>query len=228
MLKLHSSFLNMLLHASSIDGGRAAKEITSVCRSFFNQETAGLDDQQFLVLFRYLGFQDVGSAHGFVQAFLSRYFLYHEPGCPNNFSIFCFYEKLRDALDNKRRLLMHLKSKYGKAKGYEEINDSLRQVVVVPSNFTKIKERIKIFGGLNQMFFGKEAKTTEAIWDFYKLIKKNESALKHKCNDDDMGSTNTVDNAQPSTTDSTDVLRQLMEGIYRQNERIEDIKKLTR
>ena len=33
---------------------------------------------------------------------------------------------------------------------------------------------------------GKEAKTTGGIWDFYKLIKKNESALKHKCNDDNV------------------------------------------
>ena len=35
-----------------------------------------------------------------------------------------------------------------------------------------------------------------------------------------MGSTNTMENAQPSTSDSTDVLRQLTEGISRQNERI--------
>ena len=99
-----------------------------------------MDDQQLSVLFRELGFPDVGFAHGVVQAFLSRHFLYHEPGCPNNFSIFCFYEKLRDALDNKRRLLIHLKSKDVKAKSNEEINESLRQVVVAPSNFTKMKE----------------------------------------------------------------------------------------
>ena len=112
--------------------------------------------------------------------------MYHEPGCPNNFSIFCFYEKLRDALDNKRRLLMHLKSKDGKAKSNEEINESLLQVVVAPSNFTKMKEQIKIFGGLNQIFLGKEAKNTKGIWDFYKLIKKNESALKQKYNNDNL------------------------------------------
>ena len=101
----------MLLYASSTDRDRAAKEITSAGRSFFNQETAGLDDQQLSVLFRELGFPDVGFAHGFFQAFLSRNFLCHDPGCHNNFSILCFCEKLRDALDNKRRLLMHLKSK---------------------------------------------------------------------------------------------------------------------
>ena len=57
-------------------------------------------------------------------------------------------------------------------------------MVVAPSNFTQMKKKIKIFGGLNQIFLGKEAKTTEGIWDFYKLIKKNESALNHKCNND--------------------------------------------
>ena len=153
---------------------------------FFNQDTAGLANQQLLALFRELGFPDVGFAHGVVQAFLRGHSLYHEPGCPNNFSIFCFYEKLRDAFDNKRRLLINLKSKYGKSKINEEINESLRQVVVAPSNFTKIKEQIKKIGGINQMFLGKEAKTTEGTWDFYKLIKKNESALKHKCNDDNL------------------------------------------
>ena len=43
-----------------------------------------------------------------------------------------------------------------------------------------------------------------------------------------MGSTNTVENAQPSTSDSTDVLRQLTEGISSQNERIEETNKLAR
>ena len=53
---------------------------------------------------------------------------------------------------------MHLKSKYGKSKINEEIDDSLLQVVVAPSNFTKMKEQIKIFGRLNQIFLGKKPK----------------------------------------------------------------------
>ena len=83
----------MLLNASSTDGDRASKEITFACRSFFNQATAGLVDQQLSVLFRELGFPDFGFTNEVVQAFLSGNFLYHEPGCPNNFSILCFYEK---------------------------------------------------------------------------------------------------------------------------------------
>ena len=155
-------------------------------RFFFNQETVGLADQQLSVLFRELGFPDVGFVYRVVQEFLSGHFLYHEPGCPNNFSIFCFHEKLCNVLDNKRCLLMHLKPKCGKSKSNEEINDSLREVVVAPSNFKKMKEQIKIFGGLNQIFLGKEAKTTEQIWDFYKLIKKNKSSLKHKYNNENL------------------------------------------
>ena len=75
MSKLHSYFLNMLLNASSTDGDRAAKDITATCRSSFNQESAGLSDQQLLVLFRELGFTDIGFAHRVVQAFLSGHFL---------------------------------------------------------------------------------------------------------------------------------------------------------
>ena len=89
MSKLHSYFLNMLLNASSTDGDRTAKDITAACSSFFSRETAGLADQQLLVLFIELGFPDVGFSHGVVQEFLRGHFLHHEPGCPNNFSIFC-------------------------------------------------------------------------------------------------------------------------------------------
>ena len=58
---------------------------------------------------------------------------------------------------------MHLKPKDGKPKSNEEINESLRKLVVVPSHLTKMKEQIRIFGGLNQIFLGKEPKTTEGI-----------------------------------------------------------------
>ena len=122
----------MLLYASSTDRDSAAKEITDTCRYFFNQDTAGLADQQLLVLFRELCFPDFFFAHEVVQASLSGNILYHKPGYPNNFSIFFFYEKLGDNLDNKKRLLMHMKSKDGKSKSNEEINESLLQVVVFP------------------------------------------------------------------------------------------------
>ena len=84
----------MLIMASSTDGDRETTKVIPSCLSFFKQETAGLSDQQLMLLFREMGIPDVGFAHVVVQAFLSGQFLYFEPGCPNNFSIFCFYEKL--------------------------------------------------------------------------------------------------------------------------------------
>ena len=154
------------------------------CLSFFKQETEGLADQKLLVLFRKMGLPYAGFAHGVVQAFLSGQLIYFEPGCPNNFSIFCFYENLRDRFDNDRRLIMHLKSKNGRAETNEEINESLRQVVVAPSGFTKMKEHIKIFAGLNQIFLGQWAMSTQGVWDFYKFVKQKKSQLKLACNKD--------------------------------------------
>ena len=149
--------------ASSTDGDRAATLLTPSCTSFFEQETAGVADQHLQVLFRELGFPDVGFAHGVIQAFLSGQFLYFEPGCPNKFSIFCFYEKLRDKFDNQRRLLIHLKAKDGKARTNEEINKSIHQVVKSPSGFNGLKEQLKIFRALNHIFFGKDAMSTRGI-----------------------------------------------------------------
>ena len=49
--KLHASFKNMLLIASSTDGDRAVATLSPFCLSFFEQDTAGLADQYLLVLF---------------------------------------------------------------------------------------------------------------------------------------------------------------------------------
>ena len=61
--KIHSSFQNMLLIASSIDGDRTATTVSPSCLSFFKQETAGLANQQLLVIFREMGLPDVGFSH---------------------------------------------------------------------------------------------------------------------------------------------------------------------
>ena len=81
---------------------------------------------------------------------------------------------------------MHLKAKDGKVKTNEEITESLRQVVVSPSGFTKMKEHINIFAGLNKIFLGKRAISTQGVWDFYKSMKQNKSQLKHACNKDSL------------------------------------------
>ena len=178
--KLHASFKNMLLMAFSTDGDRAASTLTPSCKYFFEQETVGVADQYLQVLFRDLGMPDVGFAHGVIQAFLSGQFLYSSRDPLPIFRSFAF-TKLRDKFDNQRRLLIHLKAKDGKARTNEEINESIRQVVKSPSGFNVLKEQLKIFGALNQIFVGKDAMSTRGIWELYKDIKQHKSFLKHKC-----------------------------------------------
>ena len=182
--KLHPSNLQMILNASSVDGEFAAEDVSSSCESFFSQESAGLADRELVVQLRSVGFPDVGFAHGVVQMLLNGQFLYFEPGQPNNYSIFCFFEKLRVKSDNTATMLMHLTSKDGKVKTNDELKESLRQVITTPGCFADMKEQIKIFGAVCKFFFGKDGKLGIAMDDLCKFIRRNESAMKHKCNND--------------------------------------------
>ena len=184
--KLHHSFKNTLLNASYTDGDVAASDITESCRYFYNQESAGLADQELSLLLADRGYPDVGFSHGVVQDLLNGHMLYFEQGCPNNFSPFCVYEKLHDKHDNQNRLLLHVESQKRKNHTDEEIKDSLRQVGVAPSSFTKLMQQMGIFGAANDIFLGEKAKSTEGISDFIKLVSRNESFLKHACNTDNL------------------------------------------
>jgi hypothetical protein len=115
---------------------------------------------------------------------LTGQFLYFEPGHPNNFSCFVFSEKLRVKSDNTATMLMHLTSKDGKVKTNDELKESLKQVITTPGCFVDMKEQLNIFGAVCKFFFGEEGKLGVAMDDLCKFIKRNESALKHKCNND--------------------------------------------
>ena len=80
---------------------------------------------------------------------------------------------------------MHLTSKDGKVKSNDELKESLKQVITTPSSFVDMKEQIKIFGAVCKFFFGKDGKLGIAMDDLCKFIKRNESAMKQKCNNDE-------------------------------------------
>ena len=88
---------------------------------FFNQDSAALSEQQLSFLLQEEGYQDVAFAHGTVQAILAGNLLYNCPGRPSNFSIFNFYEKLKDGSENANTVLVHIMSKDGKTRSKEEI-----------------------------------------------------------------------------------------------------------
>ena len=94
--KLHSSVLHQYLMVSSVDGEQKAADLVDSCKSFFNQDSAALSDQELAFQLENLGCQDVSFSHGTVQSLLSGHLLYNTRMCPSNLSIFCFFEKLED------------------------------------------------------------------------------------------------------------------------------------
>jgi len=176
--KLHISVKDFILNAASEDGEFAAKDIPESCAAVFNQDSASMSEREILVRLRQAGCPDVGFAHGVIQALLTGQFLYFEPGSPSNFSIFSFYKKLVDARDCRKRMLLHIRSKDGKSKSNDEINESLRQVVVVPASITQLVDQVEIFSKVHYIFFGNN-KSYKAFVKLGKRIVRDESELLH-------------------------------------------------
>ena len=178
MGKLHASVKEFILNAASTDGEFAAKEVPESCSAVFNQDSASMSEREILVRLRQAGCPNVGFAHGTTQALLTGQFLYFEPGFPSNFSMFSFYKKLVDAHDCKKRMLLHIHSKDGKSKSNDEINESLKQVVVVPASITQLVDQVEIFSKVIHIFFGND-KSYRAFVKLGKRIVREESELLH-------------------------------------------------
>ena len=103
---------------SSVDGEQKAADLVESCKSFFNQDSAALSDQELAFQLENSGCQDVSFSHGTVQSLLSGHLLYNAPMCPSNLSIFCFFEKLEDGGEKGNRI--YLRS--GNAKEAETIS----------------------------------------------------------------------------------------------------------
>ena len=172
------------LMAASIDGEEMADKIPASCQSFFNQDTAAMSSQELTFLLEGLGCQDVGFGHGTVQSILTGNLLYNAEGNPSNFSIFNFYEKLKDGSENSNTLLLHVMAKDSRTRSKEEINDSLKQVVAAPSSYVEMKDQTMIFICVSSIFSGKESLLTDYLKGFYNAIVSYASELKHKCKED--------------------------------------------
>jgi len=176
--KLHPSVKSFILNAASGDGEFAARDIPESCAAVFNQDSAGMSEREILVRLRMAGSPDVSFAHGTTQALLTGQFLYFEPGCPSNFSIFSFQTKLVDARDCTRRMLLHIRAKDGRSKSNKEIKESLKQVVAVPASITQLFEQVEIFAKIVRIFFGNN-KSYKAFVKLGNRIKQDESELLH-------------------------------------------------
>ena len=184
MMKLHSSVQHTFLMAASENGEEKAEEIPESCKSFYNQDSVALSEQQFSFLLRALGLPDVSFAHGTIQSILAGNLLHNAPGSPSNLSVFSFYEKLKDGSENDSRLLLHVMARDGKKRSSNEIQKSLKQVVVAPTNFTEMKEQLVIFINVTKILFGNKSLLPASLREFYRALVRNTSKLKYKCNGD--------------------------------------------
>ena len=184
MMKLHSSVQHTFLMDASENGEEKAAEIPDSCKSFYNQHSVALSEQRLSFLLRALGLPDVSFVHGTIQSILAGNLLHSAPGSPSNFSVFSFYERLKDGSETENRLLLHVMARDGKKRSSDEIQKSKKQVVVAPTNFTEMKEQLVIFINVSKILFGNESVLPTSLREFYVALVSNTSKLKYKCNDD--------------------------------------------
>ena len=146
--------LHQYLMASSVDDEQKAADLVDSCRSFFNQDSAALPDQELAFQLENLSAQDVSFSHGTVQFLLLAHLLYNAPMCLSNLSIFCFFEKLEDGEEKSNRILLWVMGKEGRTTSKDKIQNSLKQVVATPRDYSEMKNQTLIFMFVTQIFFG--------------------------------------------------------------------------
>ena len=104
-----------------------------------------------------MGCQDVSFGQGTIQLLLAGLLQYNAPGRPSYLSIFCFFEKLRDRSENEEMVLLWVVQKDGKTRSQEDIQKSLKQVVVAPSKYNDTKDQMRIFICVLFVLFGKKS-----------------------------------------------------------------------
>ena len=77
-------------------------------------------------------------------------------------------------------------SKDWKSRSKEGIKQSLKQVVVAPTNYNEIKEQTAIFICVSNIFMGKSSLLSLALKDFYGYLIRYSSDLKYKIKSDDL------------------------------------------
>ena len=105
---------------------------------------------------------------------------------PSNLSLFCFYEKIQDGSDKTNRLLLHVMAKDGRTRSKDEIQKSLKQVVVTRTNYTEMKEQLLIFVFVTGILFGTKSFLPLSLRDLHTTMLKYSSELKHKIHTDNL------------------------------------------
>ncbi len=177
---LHSSIFNMLTLASSKDCDDTPNEPTLSCKDFFNCKNASLAEQELVQQFEDRGLGDVSFAQGTSQALYHGLFQYYQGSTPSNFTVFAFFEEDPLQMDriNRRALLLTLVSTRGQGDTLEEIKNSAKQTVKVPTTFEGLKNQLNFFEGAISIFFGPDSVPQEKLQDFIKGMMKMKNIYK--------------------------------------------------
>ena len=106
--------------------------------------------------------------------------MYNAPMCPSNLSIFYFSEKLEDGEDKSNRVLLWVMGREGRIRSKNEINESLRQVVVNPRDYGEMKKQLVIFIFVTQILFEVNSVLPLSLKTLHNAMLKYSSELKHK------------------------------------------------
>ena len=104
--------------------------------------------------------------------------MYNAPMCPSNLSIFYFSEKLEDGEDKSNRVLLWVMGREGRIRSKNEINESLRQVVVNPRDYGEMKKQLVIFIFVTQILFGVNSVLPLSLKTLHNAMLKYSSELK--------------------------------------------------
>ena len=89
-------------------------------------------------------------------------------------------EKLEDRIEKGNRILLWVMGKEGRTRSKDEIQKSLKQVVVIPRDYSESKTQTVIFMLVTQILFGAHSMLPSALKDLYASMLKYSSELKHK------------------------------------------------
>ena len=182
---LHPSIINMLKMASATDSDTTPLDITPSCATFLDCKTMGLADVELQEQFAHLKLRGVGFAQGTAQALYSGSFLYYQECTPSNFTGFGFYQQNPHKGDlRERAILLHIMSKEGRGKSWDEVRSSMKQAVRTPMSVQELLTQLSYLRGASCIFFGTGSLISDRISSLESAIENHKLSFELQTSND--------------------------------------------
>jgi hypothetical protein len=169
----------LVLNATSTNGQVPAEQIPESYQLIINSETAAMVDKKLHSQMVALGHREVGFAHGTAASLYNGSILWNVRDNPSNLSFFTLYEN-NPLNNNQKSRYLHLNILANNAdnKNLDEIKASQKQIVMVPKDFTKLFNVIKMYRGMATILLGAESALTVEMGHMFALIEQEFSTNK--------------------------------------------------